>query len=164
MRAHAVVTVLLLLVGRGVPAAAQELSAETLQAINTASRARVRLGDAEWHRLAGTGSGMSPDGARVYVHDGGATAPVTEVVVGDIRELQVAGGSNAGKGAFIGGAIGLGLGLVAVVALSGDEWTTPSGGQAIAGMLLNTAAGAGLGALIGSASTHWRTVYQADAP
>jgi hypothetical protein len=164
MRAQAVATVLLLLVGRGLPAAAQELSTETLQAINTASRARVRLADAEWHRLAGTGRGMSPDGARVYLHDRGATGSLTEVALGDVRELQVAGGSNAGKGAFIGGAIGLGLGIVAVIALSGDEWITPSGGQAIAGMFLNTAAGAGLGALIGSASTHWRTVYRADAP
>ena len=76
----------------------------------------------------------------------------------------MARGSNAGKGAFIGGGIGLGLSIVAVIALSGDEWTTPSAGQAVAGMLLNTAAGAGIGALIGSASTRWRTVYQADAP
>ena len=44
MRAHAVVTALLLLT-RVIPASAQELSAETLQAINAASRARVRLAD-----------------------------------------------------------------------------------------------------------------------
>src|SRR3954449_12200097 len=69
MRAHAVVTVLLLLVGRGLPAAAQELSAETLQAINSASRARARLGDAEWHRLAATGRGVSAGGAPGYVPD-----------------------------------------------------------------------------------------------
>ncbi|MFL5517261.1 MAG: hypothetical protein ACJ8DJ_13965 [Gemmatimonadales bacterium] len=164
MRAHSVVTVLLLLVGRGLPAAAQELSAETLQAINSASRARARLGDAEWHRLADTGRGMSADGARVYVQDGATTSSLTEVALPEVRELQVARGSNAGKGAFIGGAIGLGLSLVAVIALSGDDWAAPSSGQAVAGMLVNTAAGAGVGALIGSASTHWRTVYQADAP
>ena len=45
MRSHAVVTALLLLAGHAVPAMAQELSTETLQAINAASRARVRLGD-----------------------------------------------------------------------------------------------------------------------
>src|SRR3954465_7949443 len=181
MRAHSVVTVLLLLVGRGLPAAAQELSAETLQAINSASRARARLGDAEWHRLppcrprprrgdaewhrlADTGRGMSADGARVYVQDGATTSSLTEVALPEVRELQVARGSNAGKGAFIGGAIGLGLRLVALIALSGDDWAAPSSGQAVAGMLVNTAAGAGVGALIRSASTHWRTVYQADAP
>src|SRR3954454_5329687 len=178
MRAHSVVTVLLLLVGRGLPAAAQELSAETLQAINSASRARARLGDAEWHRLppppgwgaaggpglAATGRGMSADGARVYVQDGATTSSLTEVALPEVRDLQVARGSNAGKGAFIGGAIGLGLSLVAVIALSGDDWAAPSSGQAVAGMLVNTAAGAGVGALIRSASTHWRTVYQADAP
>src|SRR3954466_3940610 len=100
MRAHAVVTVLLLLVGRGLPAAAQELSAETLQAINSASRARARLGDAEWHRLArarprvggagwprlaDTGRGMSADGARVYVQDGATTSSLTEVALPEVR-------------------------------------------------------------------------------
>src|SRR3954451_25169232 len=164
MRAHSVVTVLLLLVGRGLPAAAQELSAETLQAINSASRARGGLGDAAWHRLADTGRGMPADGARVYVQDGATTSSLTEVALPKVPELQVARGSNAGKGAFIGGAIGLGLSLVAVIALSGDDWAAPSSGQAVAGMLVNTAAGAGVGALIRSASTHWRTVYQADAP
>src|SRR6185369_12347520 len=116
MRAHAVVTALLLL-ARVIPASAQELSAETLQAINAASRARVRLGDAAWHRLAGTGSEMSANGGRVYVRDGNAESSLTEVALVDVRELQVARGSNAGKGAFIGGAIGLGLGIVAVIAL-----------------------------------------------
>lgn len=164
MRSHAVATALLLLAGHAVPAMAQELSTETLQAINAASRARVRLGDEGWHRLAGTGRGMSVDSGRVYVRDGSADSSLTEVALGDVRELQVARGSNAGKGAFIGGGIGLALGIVAVIALSGDDWTTPTAGQAVAGMLVNTAAGAGIGALVGSASTRWRTVYPADAP
>jgi hypothetical protein len=164
MRSHTVVTVLLLLGGRIAPVGAQELSSETQQAINTAAHARVRLADAEWHRLAGTGSGMSSDVAQVYVRDGRADSPLTEVSLRDVRELQVARGSNAGKGAFIGGALGLGLGIVAVIAASGDEWTAPTAGQAVAGMLIFSGAGAGLGALAGSASTHWRTVYKADAP
>ena len=164
MRSHAVATALLLLAGHAVPAMAQELSTETLQAINAASRARVRLGDEGWHRLAGTGRGMSVDSGRVYVRDGRSDSSLTEVALGDVRELQVARGSNAGRGAFIGGGIGLALGIVAVIALSGDDWTTPTAGQAVAGMLVNTAAGAGIGALVGSASTRWRTVYPADAP
>src|SRR5262245_23986801 len=139
MRSHAVVTVLLLLAGRAVPASAQELSAETLQAINTASHARVRLDDQAWHRLAGTGRGASWDGALVYVSDGKASSPLTEVSLGDIRELQVARGSNAGKGAFIGGGIGLVFGILAVFVGSGDDWTTPTPGEAVAGMLIATA-------------------------
>jgi len=163
MRSHAVITALLLLAGRVVPAAAQGLSTETLQAINTASRARVRLADPGWHRLAGTGQGASADGTLVYVRDG-AGSSLSEVSLRDVRELQVARGSNAGKGAFIGGGIGLALGIAAVIAASSDDWTTPNGGQAIVGMLMFTATGAGLGALAGSASTHWQTVYGADAP
>lgn len=163
MRPQAFVTVLLLLTGRLVPAAAQHLSAETLQAINTASHARVRLADAGWHRLAGIG-GAPSESTLVYVREGSAGWSRTEVPVPEARELQVARGSNAGRGASIGGAIGLGLSIVAVIVASGDEWTTPSGGQAIAAMLLNTAAGAGVGALAGRASTHWQTVYRADVP
>ncbi|HET7423821.1 MAG TPA: hypothetical protein VFJ92_09675, partial [Gemmatimonadales bacterium] len=144
-------------------AAAQELSSETLQAINTATHARVRLAEPGWHRLAGTGRASS-DSTLVYVRGPSASPSLTEVSLREVRELQVARGSNAGKGAFIGGGIGLGLAIVAVLAASSDEWTTPSGGQAVAAMLLNTAAGAGIGALIGSASKHWQTVYRADAP
>ena len=80
-----------------------------------------------------------------------------------MRELQVARGSNAGKGGFLGGVIGLGFGIVAVILASGDDWTTPTPGEAVTGMLITTAAGAGIGALVGSASTRWRTVYGADA-
>jgi hypothetical protein len=163
MRSHAVITALLLLAGRIVPAAAQGLSTETLQAINTASRARVRLADPGWHRLAGAGQGASADGTLVYVRDG-AGSSLSEISLGDVHELQVARGSNAGKGAFIGGGIGLALGIAAVIAASSDDWTTPNGGQAMVGMLFFTAAGAGIGALAGSASTHWQTVYGADAP
>ncbi len=97
MRAHAVVTALLLLT-RVIPASAQELSAETLQAINAASRARVRLADDDWHRLAGTGRAASPEGDRVYLRDSSSTSSLTEVPLHDVREVQVARGSNAGKG------------------------------------------------------------------
>lgn len=164
MRCHAVVTALLLLAGRFVPTAAQELATETLQEINAASRARVRLSDAGWHRLAESGQAASADGTLVYVRDGSADSSLREVSLGEVRELQVARGSNAGKGATIGGGIGLALGIAAVIAASSDDWTTPTGGQAIVGMLLFTATGAGIGALAGSASTHWHTVYGADAP
>jgi len=164
MRSHAVITALLLLLaGRIVPAAAQGLPTETLQAINTASRARVRLADPGWHRLAGSGQRGSADGTLVYLRDGSSSS-LSEVSLNDVRELQVARGTNAGKGATIGGGIGLGLAILAVIVASGDEWTTPSGGQAVAAMLLNTAAGAGIGALVGSASKRWQTVYWADAP
>lgn len=163
MRSHTLVAVLLLVVGPIARAAAQDLSAETLQAINAATHARVRLAEPGWHRLAGTGR-ASTDSTLVYVRDGKPSSSLTEVSLRDVRELQVSRGSNAGKGAFIGGGIGLGLAIVAVIAASSDEWTTPSGGQAIGAMLLNTAAGAGIGALIGGASTRWKTVYRADAP
>ena len=162
MRAHAVVTALLLLT-RVIPASAQELSAETLQAINAASRARVRLADDGWHRLAGTGRALPRKVTGSISATAVPTSSLTEVPLHDVREVQVARGSNAGKGGFLGGVIGLGFGIVAVILASGDDWTTPTPGEAVTGMLITTAAGAGIGALVGSASTHWRTVYGADA-
>src|SRR5262245_61569442 len=116
MRSRTAVAALLLLAARILPAAGQELSSETLQAINAASRARVRLADPGWHRLAGTGHAASSDGTLVYVRADSAGSSPTEVPLREVRKLQVAHGSNAGHGAVIGGGIGLALGIAAVIA------------------------------------------------
>ena len=81
--------------------------------------------------------------------------------VADVIEIQRPIGTNAGKGARIGGIAGASLAVLAVIAASGDPWTSPSAGQSIAAVGIWTLFGAGVGSLIGSGSTRWETIYRA---
>ena len=166
MRNRFIVPALLYLSGALAPAAAQQLSPETVQQISSASRARARLAGEGWHRLAGstTSPAASADGAQLYFAAGREGEPITPVALSRIAQVQVARGSHAGSGAKIGGGIGLGLSLLAIAVTAGDDWAAPTAGQAIAGTILNTAFGAGVGALIGLASPRWHTVYGVDPP
>ena len=157
MRPRPIVTALLLLAGLSASVAAQELSPETLQAIHNASRARVRLAGAGWRPLTGAAGGAS-----MYV--GGRGGQPSAVPLSQVAQVQVKAGSHAGSGAKIGGAIGLGLSLLAIAATAGDDWAAPSGEQAIAGTMFTTAFCAGIGALVGLTSPRWRTVYGVDPP
>jgi hypothetical protein len=166
MRFQFIVPALLVLSGAFAPAATQQLSPETIQQISTASRARARLAGERWHRLAG--SAVSPaataDGTQLYFAAGREGEPIKPIPLSQISQVQVARGSHAGSGAKIGGAIGLGLSLLAIAVTAGDDLAAPTAGQAIAGTLLNTGFGAGVGALIGLASPRWHTVYGVDPP
>jgi len=75
-------------------------------------------------------------------------------------ELYDGARSASGKGALIGGGIGLGLGLLVVVASSGDSYTSIPAGEAFALVAMNGAFFAGIGALIGSAAKmpKWRAI------
>ena len=161
MRPRPIVTALLLLAGLSASVAAQELSPETLQAIHNASRARVRLAGEGWRPLTGAGADAA-GGASMYV--GGRGGQPSAVPLSQVAQVQVKAGSHAGSGAKIGGAIGLGLSLLAIAATAGDDWAAPSGEQAIAGTMFTTAFGAGIGALVGLTSPRWRTVYGVDPP
>jgi hypothetical protein len=166
MRSRFLLTMLLLLAAAFQPLAAQELSPEALSAIQSASHARARLTGEGWHRLAGsaTSPAASPDGAQLYLAAGRGGEPTTPIALSRVAQVQVARGSHAGSGAKIGGGIGLGLSLLAIAITAGDDWAAPTAGQAIAGTILNTAFGAGVGALIGLASPRWHTVYGVDPP
>jgi hypothetical protein len=166
MRSRLVFPTLLLLTGLLAPAEAQQLSPQTLQQINAASRARVRLAGEGWHRLRGNAASpaASPDGERLYVATGRSGEPVTAVPLSEVAQVQVARGSYAGNGAKIGGAIGLGLSLLAIAVTAGDDWTAPTGEQAIVGTVFTTALGAGIGALVGLTAPRWHTVYGVDPP
>jgi hypothetical protein len=167
MRPRSLVTALLLLAGPLTTLAAQELSTEALQAIHSASRARVRLAGEGWRPLTGTAAdsaGGAATGALLYVGSGPSGQPSGAVPLSQIAQVQVRSGSHAGSGAKIGGAIGLGLTVLALIAASGDEWTSPTAGQAVGSLIVTPLFGAGIGALVGSASPRWRTVYGVDPP
>jgi len=86
--------------------------------------------------------------------------------LGDVTEVQVPAGNDAGHGAVAGGLLLGGLMLVATVATSSCDSCIASGtsaGDVIGATLVAGAIGAGIGALIGSTSTRWKTVYRAGA-
>jgi hypothetical protein len=166
MRPRPLVIALLLLAASLAPAGAQELSPEALQAIHSASGARVRLAGEGWRPLAGTAadsSGSTADAAQLYVGGRAGLAP-GPVPLSRVAQVQVRAGSHAGNGAKIGGGVGLGLSLLTMLLASTDEWTSPTTGQAITGVIGTTLFGAAVGGAIGSASPRWRTVYGIDPP
>lgn len=104
--------------------------------------------DSVWIRLD------APDGPRLSIDRA------------NIRELEISSGRkrNAGKGALFGSGIGLGVGILAA-ASAGDctmgtsrYWFDPCDGQEGVLILGSVAAGAALGALIGSLITTERWV------
>jgi len=98
------------------------------------------------------------DSALARIDATGEYLVVPPALVGQI-EVYDGTRSGAGKGALIGGAVGFGGAMLVVVASSGDYYASPSTGEAVAGVVLNTALYAGLGALIGSAvkKPKWRS-------
>ena len=167
MRPRPILTALLLLAGTLTPLAAQELSPEALQAIHNASRVRVRLAGEGWHPLRGTtadSASITASEPMLYVGNGRAGRPPGAVPLSRVAQVQVRAGSHAGSGAKIGGAIGLGLAALGLLVASGDEWTSPTTGQVVSGLVITPLFGAGVGALVGSASPRWRTVYGVDPP
>ncbi len=101
--------------------------------------------------------------AYLVVHSEDATP--TTIAWADISRLEVSRGtkSNAGKGALIGGGVGAGIGVFAVVlTCAGDSPLVEDCGAAeVAGGLLIASIGAGVGALIGMAA---RTEKWVDVP
>ncbi len=166
MRFHRIVSCLLGLAGVPALASAQALGPEAIEQINTAAQARVRLLD------GGHGTVYSPAADStslnfkhsVFSNGGGPTMELPgPFQVSQVTKIQVAAGSNAGKGATIGGVIGAALALVAIASTSGSI-AAPTTGQAVAGVVVWTGIGAGIGALVGKGSTRWKTVYAPGAP
>jgi hypothetical protein len=164
MRYHRIAFFLLALVALPVLGFAQALAPEVIDQINTSAKLRVSLSD------GGRGTVYSPaaDSTSLnFKHSampnrGGPTVELPgPFQVAQVTKIQVAQGTNAGKGAMIGGAIGAGLVLLAVAGTSGT-YAAPSTGQAVTAAVVWTGIGAGIGALIGGHSTHWRTVYPAQ--
>jgi len=163
MRGSRVVFCLLLLAGAPVLASAQELGSEIVGQINASSKARVRLVEGPRATLYSPKADSTSLGFKrgEFVNHAGSVVQLSQPLgVAQVAEIQVAKGSNAGKGAKIGGGIGAALALIAVAAASGDSYVSPSTGQAVGAVVVWTFIGGGVGALIGSASTRWKPVYR----
>lgn len=146
-------------------ATAQTLSPEAMQQVNVASRIRVRLASGEGGTLyapAIDSGSLSYTGSRLLGQSGNLAQLPLPLPVSRITQIQVPHGSHALLGGKLGAGVGCGLSLLAIAVTSGDGWTSPNqAGRAIVALTL---IGAGVGALIGSASPRWRTVYNAPAP
>jgi hypothetical protein len=147
-------------------ATAQTLPPEAMQQVNAASRIRVRLATGERGTLYAPAidfGTLSYTGSR-FLGEGGTLAQLTPPLqVSQITQIQVPHGSHALLGGKIGAAVGCGLSLLAIAVTAGDSWTSPTSEEAGRAIVALTAVGAGVGALIGSASPRWRTVYNAPA-
>jgi len=146
-------------------ASAQAAAPSLQDQINAASRILVRTatgrGELSRPRLAGDSLGFAT-GWVTTSRSGLRTTLESPLPFGAVSEIAVPAGTNAGKGAAIGGGIGALLGLVLVAGASTEEGSfQPSGGEYAAAFAVTTALGAGLGALLGAASTKWRVIYPA---
>jgi hypothetical protein len=163
---HRLVASLVVLVALSAELCAQDLAPEVVQQIGAASKIRVMLvggGRRTLYDPTVDASGLAYSDSLGPAGDRQAASP-SPLPMAQVTRIQVPHGSHAGNGAKIGGALGLGLGVLGVVLASGDSWATPTAGEAVGAMLVTTAIGAGVGALVGTAVPRWKTVYASDDP
>ena len=167
MRFHSILQASVLLVTLGTQAWAQALTPDARQQVNAASRIRVRLASGERGVLeapAIDSGSLSYTGNHLLGSSGSLTQLPPPLPVARITQIQVPHGSHALLGGKIGAAVGCGLSLLGIAAASGDGWTSPTPQEAGFAIVVLTFVGAGVGAVIGSASPRWETVYDIPAP
>jgi len=140
---------------------AQDLAPEVVQRISAASRIRVTLlGGVQRTMYTPAVDSGGPEYAGLVLHGAQRQADLDPTVrMTQVTRIQVPNGSHAGHGAAFGGAVGLGLSILAIAIASSDPWISPTAGEAVGAMVGWTAIGAGVGAVIGSMSPRWTTVY-----
>ncbi len=131
---------------------------DTLSTAQRAGVALARLGAGQRVRIRASGVGLvegwvvSSSPNLVTLRTNGSRI---EVPAPGVDSLWVRGGSHAGKGALIGGAVGgIGLGALAAAVVSGRRADCPNckpGAFFAGGLLVGGAVGALVGALIGLA-------------
>jgi hypothetical protein len=165
MRFYWILQASALLIALGTQARAQALAPDALQEVNAAPRVRVRLVSGERGTLYGPAVdsvSLSYTRNRLLGSSGSLAQVPSPLPVAQITQIQVPHGSHALLGGKVGAAIGCGLSLIVIATTSGNGWTSPTPDEAGFEIVALTFMGAGVGALIGSTSPRWRTVY--DAP
>ena len=167
MLARRLVTSSLLLFVVSSRAGAQELAPDVVRQISAASVVRVTLADGGrrtlYHPAVDAGGLAYSDTLGLGNHR--HVEPAPPLPMAQVTRIQVPGGSHARGGATVGGILGLGLGILGVREASAeDSWVSPTPGEAVGAMMITTALGAGVGALIGAAMPRWNTVYVSGGP
>jgi hypothetical protein len=167
MRFYSILQSSALLVILGTQARAQTLTRDALQEVNAAPRVRVRLASGERGTLyapAIDAGSLSYTGNRLLGSSGNPAQLPSPLPVAQITQIQVPHGTHALLGGKIGAAVGCALSLLVIAGTSGDGWVSPTPGEAGFAVVALTVVGAGVGALIGSASPRWKSVYDTSAP
>lgn len=84
--------------------------------------------------------------------------------VDQLSQIQIARGSHAASGAGLGAAIGAGLGIVLSAGANAQDAGYFTTSDYLQGTATLAVLGAALGALIGSGSPRWHTVYPVAEP
>ncbi len=148
------------------------LLAQALSEISTGTRIRVTVDTAPARPLVGSLVGQDGGSIQLRMQDvqqmsrtGLPAFKVVSVLLSKITRLELSRGrhSNAGKGAMYGGLTGAGAGLViglAATAGNGGGFFEVGPGEVALGTLVMGGLGAGVGAIIGSLSSHdqWEVV------
>jgi len=148
-------------------AVAQALPQQIAAELSAASKARVRLRNGTWITLDGPKAESSNITYRYgeFLNRGGTRVAIPGPLrVDQLSHIQISRGSHAAKGAKLGGGIGAGLGVVLFAVAAVDDPGYFSTGESIQGTITLALFGAALGALIGSGSPRWQTVYTVPSP
>ena len=143
---------------------AQSLDTAAVARINDATQARLRLHGGSHgvvQKPQATPAGIAYDRGTFRTEGGNPVEPARPVPLSEILEIDVARGTQAGRGATIGAIAGGTLALLAALVTSGEDFVSLTPGEAVAAVAVWAAIGAGVGALIGSQSPRWHSVYRA---
>ena len=124
------------------------------QADGTPIRVQTAVKPRKW--ITGRAAGITADSIGVVQSHGTVLARSYDTLRyarAELHRMEVSRGheSNAGRGALIGGGIGLVLGVACVAATDDDDWAGCEGGGEVAVFTLGFG---GLGALLGALSHH----------
>src|SRR5258708_14750822 len=151
----------LVLAASPVFAMSQALAPQIVEQINAATRVRVRLVTGSRGTIyapRADSTSLTFDRSSFLNRGGSVVTLPAPLAVGQIAAIDVMDGSHAGSAAKIGGGVGAGIAL-----LAGGGWPgtlcQPTTGQAIGAVVVWTIIGGAVGALFGSGSPRWRTIY-----
>jgi len=160
MRIHRGILFSLVLGTMPVLARTQTLDSQIVEQINAASKVRVRLvTGARGTLYAPRADSMSLATTAASLCMGRWRGTTWVPSIGQIGEIQVTKGSHAGHGATLGGGVGLGLALLAVALCSpATAFAILRRGGCTCGCRVHLI-GTTVGALIGSISPRWKSIY-----
>lgn len=140
----------------------QALAPQIVEQINAATRVRVRLvtGNRGTLYAPRADSAVLAFDRSAFFNSGGSVVVLPPpLAIARVAQIDVPDGSHAGHGAKIGAGIGAGVALLAVAACSGSICGVTAG-EAVGAVAVWSVIGAGLGAVFGSGSPRWRTIYR----